>query len=78
MPLRPNPAPLPAIQPRRYNPSVPATHTTPVRRNMLLFGRIQHAIGHYQQPIEIPPGSRIENLFAHRGAFATRITKPAS
>jgi hypothetical protein len=78
MPLRHNPAPLPAIPPQRYNPHVPAADTTPLRRNVLLFGRIQHAIGHYQQPIKIPPGSRIENLFAHRGAFATRITKPAS
>ena len=61
----PNPAPLPAIPPQRYNPSVPSTDTTPIRLNVLFFGRLKDTIGHAQESVEIPPGSRIEDLFAH-------------
>ena len=61
---RSEPAPLPAIPPRRYNPDVPATDTTPIRLNVLFFGRLKDAIGHGQESIEIPPDSRIEDLFA--------------
>ena len=59
------PAPLAAIPPRRYNSHVPATHTNTIRLTVLFFGRLKDAIGHGQESIEIPPDSRIEDLFAH-------------
>jgi molybdopterin converting factor subunit 1 len=43
---------------------VPATHTNAIRLNVLFFGRIKDVIGHSQESIEIPPDSRIEDLFA--------------
>jgi molybdopterin converting factor subunit 1 len=62
----PSPAPLPPIPPRRYNPHVPAaTHTNPIRLDVLFFGRLKDAIGHAQESIEIPSDSDIEDLFAH-------------
>jgi sulfur-carrier protein len=60
----PHPAPLPPIPPQRYNPSVP-TDTTPIRLNVLFFGRLKDTIGHAQESVEIPSDSRIEDLFAH-------------
>ena len=56
---------LAAIPPQRYNSHVPATDTNPIRLNVLFFGRLKDAIGHGQESMEIPPGSRIEDLFAH-------------
>jgi sulfur-carrier protein len=61
---RPEPAPLAAIPPRRYNSHVLAADTNPIRLNVLFFGRLKDAIGHGQESIEIPPDSRIEDLFA--------------
>jgi molybdopterin converting factor subunit 1 len=58
-------APLAAIPPRRYNSQVPAKHTNAIRLNVLFFGRLKDAIGHGQESMEIPPDSRIEDLFAH-------------
>jgi molybdopterin synthase sulfur carrier subunit len=63
MPLRLNPIRLPATPPRRYNPPVPVKDTTPIRLNVLFFGRLKDAVGHSQESIEIAPGSRIEDLF---------------
>ena len=62
---RPEPAPLAAIPPQRYNPHVPAADTTPIRLNVLFFGRLKDTIGHGQESMKIPSGSRIEDLFAH-------------
>jgi molybdopterin converting factor subunit 1 len=65
----PKSAPLAPIPPRRYNPPVSAaTHTNPIRLNVLFFGRLKDAIGHAQESIEIPSDSRIEDLFAHCAA----------
>jgi molybdopterin converting factor subunit 1 len=61
---RPEPAPLAAIPPWRYNPHVPAADTTPIRLNVLFFGRLKDTIGHAQESIEIAPDARIEDLFA--------------
>jgi molybdopterin converting factor subunit 1 len=61
---RPEPAPLAAIPPQRYNPHVPAADTTPIRLNVLFFGRLKDTIGHAQESIEIAPDARIEDLFA--------------
>ena len=61
---RPEPAPLAAIPPQRYNPHVPAGDTNPIRLNVLFFGRLKDAIGHGQESIEIPAESSIEDLFA--------------
>jgi molybdopterin converting factor subunit 1 len=60
----PEPAPLPAIPPRRYNSHVPAKDTNPIRLNVLFFGRLKDVIGHAQDSMEIPSDSRIEDLFA--------------
>jgi len=58
-------APLAATLPRRYNSHVPATHTNTIRLTVLFFGRLKDAIGHGQESIDIPPDSRIEDLFAY-------------
>jgi molybdopterin converting factor subunit 1 len=62
------PAPLAAIPPRRYNPSVNPTgtakDTNAIRLSVLFFGRLKEAIGHGQESIEIAPDSRIEDVFA--------------
>ncbi|MBV8515452.1 MAG: MoaD/ThiS family protein [Acidobacteria bacterium] len=59
------PTPLAAITPRRYNSHVPAKDTNAIRLNVLFFGRLKDAIGHGQECVEIPPDSRIEDLFTH-------------
>jgi sulfur-carrier protein len=61
----PPPAPLAAIPPWRYNSPVPDTDTNAMRLTVLFFGRLKDAIGHGQESMEIPPDSRIEDLFAH-------------
>jgi molybdopterin converting factor small subunit len=60
----PTHAALPAIPPQRYNSSVPSADTTPIRLDVLFFGRLKDTIGHAQESMEIPPDSRIEDLFA--------------
>lgn len=62
------PAPLAAIPPRRYNPSV-HTAAKSIRLNVLFFGRLREAVGHSQDSVEIAEGSSIEDLFAY---FAAR------
>jgi molybdopterin synthase sulfur carrier subunit len=57
--------PLAAIPRRRYNSHVPTKDTNAIRLNVLFFGRLKDAIGHAQESMEIPPDSRIEDLFAH-------------
>jgi molybdopterin synthase sulfur carrier subunit len=64
-PVNPTPTLLAAIPPRRYNSTVPATDTNAIRLSVLFFGRLKDTIGHGQESIEIPPDSRIEDLFAH-------------
>ena len=59
------PDPLAAIPPWRYNSQVPIKDTNAIRLNVLFFGRLRDAIGHGQESMEIPPDSRIEDLFAH-------------
>lgn len=57
------PAPLAAIPPRRYNPTVPtAAKSIPV--NLLFFGRLREAIGHPEDTVEIGVGASIEDVFA--------------
>lgn len=64
-PVNPTPAPLPAIPPQRYNSHVAATDTNAIRLSVLFFARLKDTIGHGQESMEIPSGSRIEDLFAH-------------
>ncbi len=61
---RPEPTPLAAFPPQRYNSHVPATDTNPIRLTVLFFGRLKDTIGHAHESIEIASDSNIEDLFA--------------